>query len=273
MWRSAASMGRLPHIPSLVRTAAWDERCRGVEDICALSLPGSAEEGHVRLSFSVAKARSAKKKAKRSAASGIAALPPKRQCQAEFQATMLERICCQAGRPRRQWSCAHSKPCDVGNPSASRKSSIPALQEARTLLGAGHPSPCQANSRGPIKKRSASSSTSRPCQSACKPRSSSGQSQKLTLSRGRIQSGSGRGNNGDEMHRCSQRRRIRRERSPATERPCPSRMPWSDHCGARDECAERSDDSSQVNIGPDNVAQRSTSSIIVVVSELCEESS
>ena len=39
-----SSHGRLLHIPSLARTAAWDERCSGVEERCALSLPGSAEE-------------------------------------------------------------------------------------------------------------------------------------------------------------------------------------------------------------------------------------
>ena len=35
-----SSDGRPPHIPSLIRTAAWDERCSGVEESCALSLPG-----------------------------------------------------------------------------------------------------------------------------------------------------------------------------------------------------------------------------------------
>ena len=34
-----SSDGRLLHIPYLVRTAAWDERCSGVEESCAVSLP------------------------------------------------------------------------------------------------------------------------------------------------------------------------------------------------------------------------------------------
>ena len=39
-----SSDGRLLHLPSVARTAAWDERCSGVEERCALSPPGSAEE-------------------------------------------------------------------------------------------------------------------------------------------------------------------------------------------------------------------------------------
>ena len=43
--------GRLPHIPSLIRAAAWEERCSGVEGGCVLSPPGSAEEKHAGLSL------------------------------------------------------------------------------------------------------------------------------------------------------------------------------------------------------------------------------
>ena len=39
-----SSDGRLAHIPSLVRTVAWDERCSRVEESCALSPPGSAKK-------------------------------------------------------------------------------------------------------------------------------------------------------------------------------------------------------------------------------------
>ena len=53
--------GRLPHIPSLVRTAVWDERCSGIEESCELSPPGSAEEEHAGSRLPVAKARSAKR--------------------------------------------------------------------------------------------------------------------------------------------------------------------------------------------------------------------
>ena len=74
------------------------------------------------------------------------------------------------------------------------------------------------------------------------------------LTGGIVPSGGSRcGNNGDGTHRCSQRRRIRRERGPATERPCPgaahsahpSRCPGGYHHGARDGSAGRSDDSSR----------------------------
>ena len=77
---------------------AWDERCSGVDEGCALSTPGSAEEEHASLSLPVAKARSAKRAAKRSALSGIAAPLPMRRCQAEFQATMLTHMEEFAGR-------------------------------------------------------------------------------------------------------------------------------------------------------------------------------
>ena len=131
-------------IPSLVRTAALDERCGGVEETCALSPPGSSEEGHARLSFAVVKARSAKKTENRSAPCGIAAPPPKRRCQAEFQATMLAHMEEFAGRLAAldvsgaaiiPTLCSSSRAM-LGIPAASRKSSSPALHEARTLLGA-----------------------------------------------------------------------------------------------------------------------------------------
>ena len=110
---------------------------------------------------------------------------------------------------------------------------------------------------------------------SCKARSSSGEALKLTLSRGRIRSGSGRGNNGDGIHRCSQRRDGE---GSATERPCPgaahsahpSRNPWRYHYVARDESAGRSDDF-PVNLGAGKVTKKSTSFIMVVISELCEE--
>ena len=126
-------------------------------------------------------------------------------------------------------------------------------------------------------RRSASSPTSRLCRSTCKARSSSGQAQKLTLRRGRIRSGSGRGNNGEGINRCSQRRRIRRERGPTTEWPCPSaahsafpsRMPWGYHFGAQNESAGRFDDCSWGYLGPGNVTERRTSFITVIIPELC----
>ena len=64
--------GRPPLIPSLIRAAAWDERCGGIEETCTLST-GSADAGHARVGLPVAKARSAKKTAKRWAPGGVAA--------------------------------------------------------------------------------------------------------------------------------------------------------------------------------------------------------
>ena len=134
-----------PHIPFLVRIAAWDERYGRVEESCARSPPGSAEEEQVGLSLPVAKAESARKAAKRPAPSGIAAPPPKRQCQAELQATMLahmeefaRRLAVHevSGVAPIPTPCSLS-PAMLGIPAASRKSSSPALHETRTLCGAG----------------------------------------------------------------------------------------------------------------------------------------
>ena len=124
--------GRLPHVPSLVRAAAGDERC-------AQSIPRSANEGQGRSSFPVAKTCSAKRTAKRSAPSGIAA-PPKRQNQAELQTTMLAHMEGFAGTL--EVSAPIAAPCSSGGlallrvTAASRKSASPTLHDARTLLGA-----------------------------------------------------------------------------------------------------------------------------------------
>ena len=95
--------------------------------------------------------------------------------------------------------------------------------------------------------------TSRICRSPCEVDYSSGQAQKRTLAGGRVQSGSGCGNNENGVHRVVQRWRIRRGRAPATGRPSPggthtlhpARIPWIDHSGARDESLGRSGDSSR----------------------------
>ena len=57
-----------------------------------LFTPGFVEEERAGFSLPAAKARSAKKAAKRLPPSGIAAPPPKRQCQADLQATMLAHV-------------------------------------------------------------------------------------------------------------------------------------------------------------------------------------
>ena len=251
--------GRLPRIPSLVRTAARDDRCSGVEETCALSPPGSADEEHAGLGLPVAKARSAKKTAKRSAPSGIAAAPPINQRQAEFQATLRAHIEDFADRLAAlevsrdapiPTSCSSSLPMlgicivKVEQPSATQGSHSGWSQ----CRHHSRPSPRQADSRGPTKKR-CSSPTSRPCRRSCKAGHSSGQAQKRTLTGGRVRSGSGSGNNRGGVHRDPQRRRIRRRRARAAGRPCPgaahsthpSRMPWSYHCGTRGESVGGSD--------------------------------
>ena len=82
----------------------------------------------------------------------------------------------------------------LGIPAASRKSSSPALHEARTLLGAGAGisrirllvKPICAV---PSKNRCASPPTPRTCRNTCKVGYSSGQAQNLTLIGGRVRSG------------------------------------------------------------------------------------
>ena len=70
--------GRLPHTPSLVRFAAWDERFSGVEEGGVLSTPRiCGKEEHAGLSLPVANARGAKKAARCPPPSGIAALTVK----------------------------------------------------------------------------------------------------------------------------------------------------------------------------------------------------
>ena len=84
-------------MPSLVRTATWDERCGGAQETCALSPPRSTEEGHARLSFSSGEGAECEKD---SAPSRTAAPAPKQQCSAEFQATLfphMEEFARQAG--------------------------------------------------------------------------------------------------------------------------------------------------------------------------------
>ena len=63
-------------------------RYSGIEGGC----PGSAEQEHAGSSLPASKARGAKKAAKRLPPRGIAVPPPKRQCQAEFHATVLSHV-------------------------------------------------------------------------------------------------------------------------------------------------------------------------------------
>ena len=177
---------RLPHIPSLVWAAAGDEGCADVEETCAQSIPGSADEEQARLSFLVAKARSAKRSANRSAPSGVAALPPKRQSQAEFQTTILTHmegfagglaaleVCGAAPIPAPCNSC----PATLGMPAASRKWARPALHEARTLRW-----------RQLIRQAACKFPIRRPCRGPCETGFSFGQARRCTLAGRRVRGG------------------------------------------------------------------------------------
>ena len=120
--------GRLPHVPSSVLSAAWDERCGGVGET-----PGSVDGGQARLSFPVAQAGAPK--GQRSVRLGIVAPLPMRQ--ADFQATMLAHVEGFADRlPAFEVTglrpFQHRAARCLGKVGRS-----PALHEARTLLGAG----------------------------------------------------------------------------------------------------------------------------------------
>ena len=164
--------------------------------------------GQARLSFPVAKARSAKRTAKRSA-----------PCGSSSEAPMSGRFPGHYARPLAAREVSGGAPVPVKPVCAVPK------KKAMCLLG--DPSVC-----------------------TCKVGFSSGQPQKRTLVGGRVRTGCGSGDNRSGAHRGSQWRRIRRERGPAAGRPCPgaphsahpSRLPWSDHCGARKECAQGFDD-------------------------------
>ena len=176
-----------------------------------LSPPGSAEEGHASSSFLVAKARSARKTAKRSAPIGIAA-SSEDQCQAEFQATMLAHTEEFAGSPLKSaellspTSCS-SRPAMLV-PAASQKSSSPTFHEARTLLEAGA---CISRTRCPVRPvRAVPPEGDIPLRQPLDLAEALARlagvldTQKLTLSQQRIRSGSGRGDNRGRAHRGSQ---------------------------------------------------------------------
>ena len=162
-----SSDGRPPQILSLIRAAALDEPCGGVGETCAHSTPGSADEGQP-LSFPVAKAGSFLKDSE--------VFGSKRGCGPSFEgpepgrssgdrARPRGRICWQAGRPRSQWSCAHSntvqfRSCDVGDARCLAK--VGEFSTARSshsawdqCWGQAQSTPRQASWLCPVKKRCA----------------------------------------------------------------------------------------------------------------------
>ena len=144
--RGFSPHGRLPHVPSLMWAAAWDERCGGAEETFTLSTPGPADEGHARLVLTW-------KYLPRLAALEVSGATP-------------------TPTPR------SSGPAMLGMQAASGRSSGLALHEARTLLGAGAGSSRIRFLGKPIRNRCASPPTSRPCRCTHKAGISSGQVQK-----------------------------------------------------------------------------------------------
>ena len=135
-----------------------------------------------------------------------------RDCGFTSQASMPSRIPCnsavscgrfwwQTVRSRSQWSYSHP---DL---SWFEPSDLLCLEQA---LRQPHSYSGHASSRGPSKRRCASSSRPRTCRSTCNGGSSSGQAQKLALSRGGIRSGAWCGVIANGVDRSSQRQRIRR---------------------------------------------------------------
>ena len=125
-----SSDGRLPHTPSFVRAAAWDERCSGVEESCAVSPSRLRGRRTGMLKSSGGEARSANRAAKRSAPSGVSAKPNSRQRCSLTWNTLL------AGwQPSKSVELLPFQHRAV--PAALRKSSGPASREARILLRAG----------------------------------------------------------------------------------------------------------------------------------------
>ena len=96
----------------------WSERRSGVEESCALSPFGSAEEEHAGFGLFVAKARSAKKSWRNVRSQGGSR--PLLQSVNRSHG----RVCWHSCRARSQWSCSHSntrqfEPCDAGDSVSS----------------------------------------------------------------------------------------------------------------------------------------------------------
>ena len=189
--------------------------CCMVEETCALSPPGSAEEGHARLFFPVVKARSVKKSAKRLAPSGdggASSEAPMPSRVSGHNARSHGRNCCQAGRPRSlRWDCAHSttvqfESCDVGASCCLAKVDRPSAARSSHSVQAS------------VVSVSLSSQFARSHQKAM--HSTAADQEEEGCSGGAACPG-------------------------AAHSTHPSRAPWSYHCGGRDESAGGSDDFSQ----------------------------
>ena len=236
------SIGFSSDILSLIRSAAWDERCSVVEESCALSPPGSEEEErhgvrkrqrHVRrqagsrpLLRSVDAQPNSRQQRSLTWKNLLAGWPPSKSAGLlPFQHRAVRALLCWEFRLFRESQAAQ--------------------RYTRLALCLG-PLPGISCIRLPVKPaRAVPPKSDVPLR---RPLDLAAALAKLATVRSR----SGCGNNRNGVHR-GQRRQIRRQRAPATGRPChgaahsthPSRTPWSNHCGARDESAGRSDDFSR----------------------------
>ena len=127
----------------------WDERYSGIEEGCVLSNPRSLEEEHACVSLPVVKARCAKK-----------AAATERDCSPTSPASMRSRIpgnsAVSYGRFRRQIGRSRSQSVELlpsrpllvhGIPAASRKTSGPAVHEARISVKPVRAVPAQGDMR------------------------------------------------------------------------------------------------------------------------------
>ena len=153
----------------------------------------------------------------------------------------------------------------LGSSAVLRKSSSPALHEARTLLGA---SAGISRSRPPVTPTR-----------AVTPKYGTGRTQELTITGERVRSGYGSGNNGNEVYR-GLRRRIRRDRAPAARRPRSGgthsvHPPWIPGVIIPALLARVREDLTTLprNLGAGSATQRSILFTTVVTSEACEGSS
>ena len=229
--------GRPPHILSLIRAAAWEERCSGVDGGCVLSPPTLRG-----------------RRARSSPPSEIAGPSSEASVPSRIPGTCARsnrRFRWPARRPRSQGSYAHSYSLQfwlavtfhvsyfskVERPSVSRGS-----HSARNrCTEPSHPSSWQANAHTPTIKRRSRPPSFRPCRSARRAGLIF-----LTGSAAHVLKRK-------KFGRGAHRRRSRVGRTSSAGRPCrraphsahPSRMPWNYHCGAREESAGEPEESSQ----------------------------
>ena len=171
-----------------------------------LSSTGSAEVEHVS-SLPVAKARSAKRAAKRSPPSKIAA-PPKRQCQAEFQAIVLAHMEDLAGMLA-AFEVRELRPFLLRAVMARRDGERKLLLEGRaapTLLGAGARSHRIRLPGFPITKRCAAHRPSN--RSTRRASLIFRQAEQRTFTGGKVRRGSQRDVKRSGIHRGAHRRRF-----------------------------------------------------------------